>query len=143
MSRFYATLDPNFKGTTVTLSNGNLTATQNTNAEGWGAVYSNLSKTSGKWYWELTFTTSGPIQFPDWQVGIAKSGLTLSSPPGSQAVGYIERTLNIAQNNSSDHSYGSSQPTQGDTIGILMDLDSGTIAITDASGTSNPLKLLS
>lgn len=50
----YATWNPADKSADITLSLGNLKATQTTSS--WDSVRSTIGKTSGKWYWEYTMT---------------------------------------------------------------------------------------
>ncbi len=50
----FATLNPSDKGSAVTLSNSNLTATF---SGGNGAVRATIGKSSGKWYWEIAVTS--------------------------------------------------------------------------------------
>lgn len=133
----FATWDATNKGGTVTLTAGNLVATQNTNAEGWGGVTSTIGVSSGKWYWEYTFTTSGAAQFPDWQIGVAKNTAGLNAGFGDDLNGWVERTLTYKGNNNNyTIGYAASQPTQGNTIGVLLDMDGGTIALTNSAGVS-------
>lgn len=48
------TWSPTFKGTTIALSNGNLTATDPSNSmETYSTVRATVAPTSGKWYWEI------------------------------------------------------------------------------------------
>ncbi|BCH10451.1 hypothetical protein MesoLj131c_47090 [Mesorhizobium sp. 131-3-5] len=54
----YGTLNPSDKATNITLSNGNLTATDTATAA-WISVRSQTSHSSGKWYWEWTLGSKG------------------------------------------------------------------------------------
>ena len=67
----YATWNPADKSADITLSLGNLKATQTTSS--WDSVRSTIGKTSGKWYWEYTMTWS------DWFDGIGNSSATLTN----------------------------------------------------------------
>lgn len=76
-STTYATWDPAFKGANMTLSGGNLTAYNTSN----GIVRSTIGKSTGKWYWELTATSS-----------FAMLGVCNSSEVSSSA--YVGQTTN-------------------------------------------------
>lgn len=53
------TLSATHKNSNITLSNGNLTASQTGNASNdWSAVYASKSASSGKFYWETVITTA-------------------------------------------------------------------------------------
>ena len=55
----YATWNPSDKSTNTTLSNGNLTAKNTAGSNAYNGVRSTLSKTSGKWYWEIKLDAMG------------------------------------------------------------------------------------
>lgn len=116
----FTTLNPADKGSAVTLSNGNLTATF--------AVSSNImvravqSKSVGKFYWEVT---AGAI--PNVIVGIAKSGATLNNYLGQDANGWGYYGFNgNMTNNAVSSAYGATYTT-GDVIGVALDCDNGTL----------------
>lgn len=64
------TWNPSDKSASVTLSNGNLTAT-NAGAS-WSSARSTVGKSSGKWYWEYTIASLGYVEVG---AGIATSAL--------------------------------------------------------------------
>lgn len=78
MAITYATWNPADKGANITLSGGNLTAT--TSAFAWDAVRTTISKSTGKWYFEMSITANN-LGFS----GIGKSTATLASYLGSDA----------------------------------------------------------
>jgi hypothetical protein len=71
----YATWNPSDKDATITLSNGNLTASH---ASFQGSVRSTISKDAGNWYWEIAATVIGD----GLAVGIALASENISNLPG-------------------------------------------------------------
>lgn len=116
----YATWNPSDKGTNLTLSGGNLTATV---GAGGGAVRSTIGKSSGKWYWEVTRNAGGT----DCVIGIANSSAGLNAAIGLDANGwgYIGSNGNKL-NNSSSVAYGATYAST-DVIGVALDMDAGTV----------------
>ena len=120
------TWNPSDKASDITLSGGNLTATVGSSATARCAVRSTVSKTSGKWYWEVTI---GAIGSEYVAVGIAKTGASLAEYPGGDANGWGYWSTGFKANNASVSGslpYGDSFTT-GDVIGVALDLDSGTV----------------
>lgn len=121
----YATWNPSDKGTGITLSGNDLTAAANTT--GWHGVRSTVSKTSGKWYWEITVNATA-----EHMNGIANSSVTLDRGSGN----YADETsgnVYLYWTDGTKTSGGSSAPAygatyaSGDVIGVAMDMDGGTI----------------
>jgi|GEM_PF-1637425 len=118
LSQTYATWNPSDKGSEITLSNGNLTITQN----GTGIVRSTISVATGKWYWE--YSIASPSQM---RAGVAKSGASLSNIFGSDAFGWSYRAADGTKfNNGSSGAYGDTY-TVGDVMGVALDMDAGTL----------------
>lgn len=118
--------NPSDKASDITLSGGNLTAAVGFSATARCTVRSTVSKTSGKWYWEVTI---GNIGGEYATVGIAKSGAALALYPGEDANGWGYWSTGYKANNASVNGslpYGDSFTT-GDVIGVALDLDSGTL----------------
>jgi len=117
----YATWNPLQQGVTATYSNGNLTAAQ-TDPRG---VLSTIGVSSGKWYWEIINDNGGG----NLMVGVANITVgrgTLGIWYGT-AGGYCYFSLNGQKwNNSVGTAYGASY-TNGDIIGVALDLDGGTL----------------
>lgn len=113
----FGTWNASDKGSAVTLSNGNLTASFAVSSN--ILVRANISKTVGKFYWEVTVGLNFPI------IGIAKSTAGLTNLLGHDANGwgYYGFNGNMVNNNVSS-AYGSSY-TAGDIIGVALDLDNG------------------
>lgn len=119
----FVTWNPLDKNAGVTLSNENLTA--QTSATGWKGVRATLSKSSGKWYFELA-----PVASPGGNyhhVGFAASSSSLSSYPGGDANGWGYHAVDGKKwHNGSSANYGASCGV-GDVIGVAIDLDNGKI----------------
>lgn len=116
-----ATLNPTDKGSSVTLSGGNLSASMtSTNT----MVRATLGVSSGKWYWEVKATgatSTAPI------IGIAKAGATLNNYLGEDANGFsYYGNVGTKINNAVQTSYGSANAVN-DIIGVALDLDNGTL----------------
>ena len=129
------TLDPSNKCANITLSNGNLTATKTT-SNAHCDVLGTVKKYGGKYYYELTLTTSA--------AGNGGAGVCedLQSNNLTQLIGYYYDGI-LGSNQWSDKiewanaSLGSiSAAAQGKTIGVAVDLDKELIWInTDVVGT--------
>jgi len=117
----FCTLNPLSKGSALSLSNGNLTCT---NDSTWRSVMSTIAVSKGKWYWEAKVVSLGTINF-----GVTKSkqdGTTHSSVDAGRVMyssnGYIY-----------DEGFANSPIVTGttfttnDIIGIALNLDAGTI----------------
>lgn len=131
--RTYAKWVKAVSNTYTTLSNGDLTATRLTVApfesNSWRNVWSSVSKTSGKWYWELTIN-----------VGPAAGGTSRHchgyyiqnavdppdpSFPGQNSVsyGYLEANGNKINNNTGV-AFGTAYTT-GDILNFAVDVSAG------------------
>lgn len=117
----YATLNPANKGAGITLSGGNLTASTTAVNE---QVFSTLSKTSGKWYWEGQ-VNSGTIVY----LGIASSSSSTSVSTGLDAssVGYRSNNGTLMWNSTSTGTYATF--TTGDIMGFALDAGASTLAL--------------
>ncbi|MFJ7982417.1 SPRY domain-containing protein [Lysinibacillus xylanilyticus] len=112
------TWNPTDKGSTVVLSNSNLTATgvyQN------NSIKSTDTKTSGKWFCEIIVDTSN-YHF----IGIGTSNLPMTGTPSKSPdfFGYYYDGRKF--NNNVGSNYGSTYGTN-DVIGVLVDFDRGTL----------------
>jgi hypothetical protein len=112
----YATWNPADKSASLILSSGDLTAL------GAESVRSTISKTSGKWYWELTVLSLGYL------AGLADSSFIVTNYIGisTNSIGwenggavYISGSLGTSV----------SAYTAGDVLGFASDIGAGTIAI--------------
>jgi len=137
----YATLSTtdNFN---MTLSGGNLTAVEaNTSV---CAARATIGKSSGKWYWEVTYNTTP--QFP--LCGISTTAAGLSVAYTNSAFGWGWRD-NRFYNNGAVLSSAFTGPSNGDVLRFALDMNAGTldcylnsslvgIQITGLSGTYYP-----
>ena len=118
------TWNPSDKSANLTLSNGDLTVAH-TGSAGFSAVRATESKSSGKWYWEVTIDTIASYNI---FIGILTSSGLLSQRIGSTAEGWGYRNYGEKFHNSgtTGTSYGDTYTTN-DVIGIALDLDNGKI----------------
>lgn len=117
-----ATWNPSDKHADITLSIGDLTATQ-TAVNTWRSVRSTLSVSSGKYYWEITAdSTTG-----DMLVGVGTSSFSLANYCGSDANSYGWYAAGTKYNNAGTTSYTPTYNIDGTIIGVALDLDNGKI----------------
>ena len=142
----YATWNPLWTDSSVTLANGNLQATGASNSN--GLATGTIAISSGKWYWESTILGGSSI----WAAGIVKT--SVATPNYSSLTtdsSYAWNDTGTKYNGQTGSSYGASYTTN-DVIGIAVDLDAGTIvfykngssqgtAFTGVSGTFLPMVL--
>ena len=103
------------------MSNGNLTAQETGNLR--RSVRATDSKSSGKWYWEITVDEPGLYDLVT--VGIGTSSMSLSSTPGRvDAYGYGFEYLGKTWYNTASISCGVTF-APGDIISVAVDLDNG------------------
>lgn len=122
MALEYTTWNPDDKNVSITLSNGNLTATATNTA--WKSVRSILGVSSGKWYWEITLDVAANV---DTVVGVGNSSAGLNSYAGADADGYgYYGNDGQKYNSGSGAAYGSTF-TVGDIISVALDMDNGKI----------------
>jgi hypothetical protein len=138
----YATLNPSDKHSTITLSNGNLTATGDTSSGGaTRLVRANMSESSGKWYYEATITGVGA------GVGVGNNSTLMNTegdPNGggghrdivhaydgdlSSVFGYADQGSDGSSNIYNGPALSNQSQT---TIGVLLDFDGNTIRFTRA-----------
>lgn len=114
----YATLNPADKGANVTLSGGNLTASCAGAAD---MVRATLSKTTGKWSYEVTVGSGA-----GWLMGVAKATAALTFVGGdADGWGYYG-TDGKKYNNGLGAVYGATFTT-GNIIRVEYDADSGVL----------------
>lgn len=94
------------------------------------AIRANISKSSGKWYWEVTTggTTAADVGH---DIGVMTSGHALGVHVGSEATGWGFSEVSTAglsrKFNNGDSSAGSPSWINGDIISVAIDLDAGKI----------------
>ena len=115
----YATINPLSKAANVSLSNGNLDATNT--VSGSAGCASTIGVSSGKWYCEVTVNAVGS----ETKIGICKEN-AIQSEAGSVANSWAYGNSGEKFNSNVNTSYGSSFTT-GDVIGIAFDADAGSL----------------
>ena len=106
----------------ATLSNGNTTS-NNTSSSNWNRASCTLADTKGKYYAEFKMTTIEASQ-----VGIidVDQAYGTTAQPRNSSRAYMYKENGQKGNNSSDSSYGATY-TDGDIIGVAVDLDNNKI----------------
>jgi hypothetical protein len=120
------TFDPNNTDSGITLSNGNLTAMDNGTGGSYAACYATLSKTTGKWYWEVTLDAA-PAEDPwtDLCHGICEAGYDLTSYLGADDTSYMVWGYDgDSYYDDSGQAYSESIDI-GQVMGFGLDLDNG------------------
>jgi hypothetical protein len=109
-------------GAAIVPKNGNLDLI---GGAGWAMVGSTIAVSTGKWYWEATFYKPGS---GDGVLGIHKTNTSLFQIVGysGDPDGYGYSAGGNKQNNSTGSAYGATY-TNGDVIGVALDLDAGTL----------------
>lgn len=123
-TKTYATWNPSDKSADITLSGGNLVMT--TSVWAWRAVRSTIGKSSGKWYWEITNTTT---LNPYWSRWVANTSATLSNHIGFDANWwgwYNDWSSTLKFNNNVPSSYWVLS-SSWDVIGFALDMDAWTL----------------
>jgi len=105
----------------LTYSNGNLDLAQS-NAASYALPNSTIGVSSSKWYWETTITSSGSCR-----TGVLKDGSSLTTFLGNSSTAYGYASGGYKANSNSNSASGYSTYTNGDVIGVALDLDNGKI----------------
>lgn len=110
-----------------TLSNSNRTAAYNT--VGWNTCRGNIGKSTGKWYFEVTYTTLANIL-----LGVSTLTADTLTYLGADSFGWGMNSDGTKFNSpTAGGAYGAA-PAQGDVLGVKVDLDNHTISIVDNAG---------
>lgn len=113
------TYNPSDKAAAITLSGGNLVATQNT-----GSAFANVrsisSQSSGKLFFEVTFTTQNFASFSG--VGVANATESLTAQLGQTNNSVLGRCNGTVDFNASSLGPFTGCGTQGVTVGVAVDL---------------------
>ena len=118
------TWNPSDKNASITLSSGDLTATNgSSSATDSKAVRGTIGNATGKWYWEVTIGTVGG----NIQLGVAKAAESLSDFVGSGAGGYGYNNFGTLWNSGSGL-VTVSPFVAGNVIGVALDMDSGEVS---------------
>ena len=106
----------------VAPSNANL---QMINTSGWQSALGTMGVSSGKWYWEA-FVNNQNNAVNGGHIGIAQNSFVPANYPGYNSTSYAYRFDGDKVNNASFTAYGATW-TQGDTVGVALDMDAGTL----------------
>ena len=117
----YATLNPLDAVAVTSTTNGNLDVSLS--ASGSANIRSTIAVSSGKWYWEVLFGSTGDTLI----VGACDATVSNASSLWSTANAWMYYSLNGQKYNGGGTSYGATF-TNGDLIGIALDMDNGTIS---------------
>jgi len=125
----YPTMNVVESGSNMTYSNGNLSAVHSASSS-WRTVKSTLAlPTTGKFYWEGTFTNEA-----QYLIGVMKADINVArgttnapfSNPEYEGLAYYSNNGDILHNASSQ-GYGGATWSSGDVMGVAIDLDAQTI----------------
>lgn len=126
----FATFDPNFSSSSMVLSEGNLTVTDNANAN-YESAYVGMPVQSGKYYFEITIDVAPSFLF----LGVNNSSSVTANK--NQYPGYADGSASFLFHTSADYVYygnnggnyytrGSSTTlANGDKVGVAYDADTG------------------
>lgn len=138
------TWNPSDKSANITLSSGNLKATESLGDGGFYAARGTVGKASGKWYWEVTVNALGGGV----QLGAETSSHTLANFVGSAANGWGYTSTGSSWDEGTPLAGWAATYTAADVIGVALDMDSGEISfykngvlqgkLTGVSGTVYP-----
>ncbi len=137
----YTTLDPAHKSTNISLVTGNLEATSAGGGYpgGQGGVISIISKSSGKWYWEVKVIGTAANCF----IGLANTSYSPSISPGydNNSWAYYGGSGANACYHNLPTTVGSGFPTYttGDYIGLAYDAGAATVQFYKNGSTAGTL----
>ncbi|MCX7177719.1 MAG: hypothetical protein NTX56_02790 [Proteobacteria bacterium] len=115
-----ATWNPADSNSRITLSGGDLIATNAYGGGDWYSVRATQGKTSGKWYWEIVCTTSNNNRV----VGVGRATATIANFTfcGTDTAGYGYMYEGNFYNYNTPAAYGDTY-SAGDVIGVALDCD--------------------
>jgi hypothetical protein len=127
----YAVMSPLIRqgnSSTDFTSDGNLKYTVGSNGGYTSSTFATIPMTSGKWYAEVYINAAVTAQWVGVSSDVPKAGLGTYGSGGTRNPGYAYKvnTGNKCNNDNTGTAYAASSTT-GDTIGIAMDADAGSI----------------
>ena len=126
-ARKYATWDPGAAGSGLSVISANLVLFQN-DSNLWNNARSTIGKSSGKWYWEYTFSSSPSYVMAGISNGSSALGPGASSYPGSDSNAWSYYAFDgNKRTNAVSTAYGVTWTSE--TIGVALDMDSGTVTM--------------
>lgn len=116
-------LDPANTSTTITLSNGNLTAYKNSSS--WAMSRANVSHSGGKYYYEVHIDSSNSSNY--FILGVANASAPLADYVGqdSNGWGYYGNGGSMSHSGNQTGEYATF--TTGDIVGIAIDITAGNV----------------
>ena len=126
-SNVFATMNPHYRDSGITLSNGNLTSVGGSAGT---TVCSTIAVNSGKWYWEAKCNTASPNDY--FNVGVIKTQTridNLSYPADSGSSGYVLAKDGYIYYNGSQSLNTGTTVSPGDIVGFILDMDAGTLKL--------------
>lgn len=146
----FATINPLDADTSANLSISNANLTMSASNLYWSQARATIGVSSGKWYWEVDYISATSNKyFMNGIRDVNETLVTSSDYVGESSGGYAYYSHNgYKYNNATSSAYGSTATT-GDTIGVALDMDAGTltfykngtsqgVAYTGLSGTFAP-----
>lgn len=126
VSSNYCVVSPINKNSAVNIASGNLMLSSSS-AASWGNALPTFGVSSGKWYWEVTLTTISGSNYV--MVGIDNPSRigTANGFCGDATSGYAYYNNNGQKYNANTGTVYGAAFTQGDLIGVALDMDSGTL----------------
>jgi hypothetical protein len=120
----YCTMNPNDKGSLITVSDGNLRVTASNTTSPYHSIRGTIGVSSGKWYWEVTATNEAGAS-PT--IGIANAAHSITTYVGWDSGSWgLQTNSGNKFRNQSGTSYGSALAT-GDIVMVALDMDNGKI----------------
>ena len=127
LSSNYATLNPLAKGTSLTMSNGNLALDQS--SAGWDSAYSTIFLPSGKWYAEFTIRERDATNSYGILVGLAAAETNIYnseiSSGDTYAVQNMGSMVKVNHNSGSTNIQNIGHYAVGDVLQLAYDADNG------------------
>ena len=130
----YAVFNPLYKGPNISAINANLQTSWASTGNFHETIAATIAVNSGKWYWEIT---KNDTRTNSETIGIIRSDVTQSNMNGQMAYGQSASPSyswsvegNKYKNSASGGAYGSAWTTNGDIIGVALDLSTNPGTIT-------------
>ena len=116
ISRSYATWNPSDKSAYISLSGGDLTISSSS-APNYANIRSTLSKTSGKWYWETTYSAT----FNASNISIKSANYTLTTTTPEIATNSTEEVQTVTTAQTQTNVTYNPKPAENPNYGYIND----------------------
>jgi len=130
----YCVMNPLYKGPNISAINANLQTSWASTGNFHETIAATIAVNSGKWYWEIT---KNDTRTDSETIGIIRSDVTQSNMNGQMAYGQSASPSyswsvegNKYKDSASGGAYGSAWTTNGDIIGVALDLSTNPGTIT-------------